>query len=213
MIRKMFYFAAVCTVIGCVSGNVSRNKWDKAGQLDGIAVFTRDVESSDFLEVKGVTVLDAPIEVVDSVISDVPSHVNWLAKIKSASVIENRGKNVTIQYYVIAEAQSPVFVSDRDVIINSTATRTPAKIVHEFKAIDLHSVPPTSYMVRVTRMTGSWTLIRKGEKGDKTLVIYRLWYDPAGHLTAGGSNAVNFNIPFDSLSSLRNVPAIASYKK
>ncbi|HOT44160.1 MAG TPA: START domain-containing protein [Spirochaetota bacterium] len=170
--------------------------WVLKKNKDGIQVFVRDVDGIDFKEFLGVTVMDAPMAVIDKIISDVPNQVNWMCDTIESKVVKNDPVN-PIQYNVVT---APL-VSNRDVVIQTHIVRTPTKIVRTFQGINLDSVPPRKGIVRMPKMVGVWMFEAVGK--NQTKVTYQNLADPGGSLPSGLVNMTVVKMPFVTLQNMK----------
>lgn len=184
----------------------NENSWVLKKDKNGIKVFVRNVEGIDFKEFLGVTVIDAPIGVVDRVLCDVPNQVNWMCDIKEARVVKADPVN-PIQYNVVT---APL-VSDRDVVIQSNIVRSAKKILCAFRGITLDSVPAKKGIVRMPRMIGMWLLEAVGDR--QTRVSYQNLADPGGSLPSGLVNLTVVKLPFITLVGLKSQVNNPKYNK
>jgi hypothetical protein len=173
------------------------NPWVLKKDKEGIKVYVRNVEGIDFKEFMGVIVLDAPIELIDKIMNDVPNQVNWLCDTIESKVISADPVN-PVQYNLIT---APL-VSNRDVVIQTKVVRTPGKIARYFQAITMASVPPRKGIVRMPRMVGMWLFETVGK--NQTRVTYQNLADPGGSLPSGLVNMTVVKMPFVSLTGMRN---------
>lgn len=187
---------------------LSQQEWAASKSGEGITVYTKDVPGSAFKEFKGVAMVNANIEVVGRVIDDIPAAVQWMKDTKVSTLVETRGKDATVQYN---EITAPWPVSNRDVVVYSKTTRTPDRITYNYYATTHPSQPARPGKVRITKMTGYWMLMKKGD--DKTLVIYQNNTDPAGSLPAWLVNKTVTEQPYYTLRDLRKMVTMAKYRK
>ncbi len=170
--------------------------WVLKKNSDGIQVFVRDVDGIDFKEFLGVTVMDAPMAVVNRIIMDVPNQVNWMCDTKESKVIKDDPVN-PIQYNVVT---APL-VSDRDVVIQTRVVQTPKKIIRTFKGIEHPAVPPRKGIVRMPKMVGAWVF--EAVSPTQTKVTYQNLADPGGSLPSGLVNMTVVKMPFVSLQKMK----------
>jgi hypothetical protein len=214
--RKKQMLAAALALVGFIALNVSaaqtkddkakdkqkkeekkENPWILKKDKEGIKVYVRNVEGIDFKEFMGVIVLDAPIELVDKIMNDVPNQVNWLCDTIESKVISADPVN-PVQYNLIT---APL-VSNRDVVIQTKVVRTPGKIARYFQAITMASIPQRKGIVRMPRMVGMWLFETVGK--NQTRVTYQNLADPGGSLPSGLVNMTVVKMPYVSLTGMRN---------
>jgi len=180
--------------------------WVQKKNSDGIQVFVRDVDGIDFKEFLGVTVMDAPMAVVNRVIMDVPNQVNWMCDTKESKVVKDDPVN-PIQYNVVT---APL-VSDRDVVIQTRVVQTPKKIIRSFQGIQHPSVPPRKGIVRMPKMVGVWVF--EAVSATQTKVTYQNLADPGGSLPSGLVNMTVVKMPFVSLKKMKEQLKNPKYNK
>ncbi len=194
------------SIVFAASFALGGGKWKKVKSKNGITVFTREVEGSDLDEFKGVSTIDADIEVVGRVIADVPSLKDWLHNCAVSKLISRSG-NKTILYQ---ETNAPWPVSNRDVVIESVTTKSPDKVVRRLRNVKHSAVPVKKGKVRIPKLRGSWTLTRKG---DKTHVVYQLLTDPGGSLPTAMANKATKDLPFHTIEGLKKMVKLDKYQK
>jgi hypothetical protein len=178
--------------------------WVQKKDKDGIKVFVRTVEGSDFKEFMGVAVLDASPEKINSIVGDVPNQVNWMCDMIEAKFVKDNPVN-PIQYNVVT---APL-VSNRDIVLQIQVVKSPGKIIRYFQGITVDSVPPRKGIVRMPKMVGFWMFESAGK--NQTKVTYQNLADPGG-LPAGLVNLLVVKQPFVSIEGLRKQLSNPKYK-
>jgi len=200
MRKKRFIFASAALALLLVAyAGFSATEWTKEFTKNGVTVSTRAVEGSGFKEFKGEVLINAPLEKVDAIIQDATGYTSWMSDCLEAAILEEKSPTHLI-YYQATKAPWPV--SNRDMVLDVTVTKTPDKIVRKMR----HSVhakkPVRSGYVRVPKLDGEWIELRKGEQ---TYVIYRVKMDMGGSLPASVANTTATKIPYETMLGLRRV--------
>ena len=203
------FYVSLCSVViaAFALGSVAMggSAWESVKQAEGISVFTKEVPGSDFDEFKGVAVIDAPMEVVNNVLDDVPALATWMPNCIVSKLISKKANVITIYY----ELKTPWPLSNRDVVFYSKVIKKKDKIFRPIYATTHPAYPPKKGKVRMTDMVGKWVLTRKG---NKTHAVYQIKSDPAGNIPAGIANMGSKELPFQALQGLRRMVKKPKYQ-
>src|SRR6476646_3793881 len=60
--------------------SVSDSSWDLKKNKDNILVYTRGIETSDFKEIKSITIVKSSLSSVIKVLTDVDNYTSWVYK-------------------------------------------------------------------------------------------------------------------------------------
>ncbi len=176
--------------------------WKQAKQGKGIAVYTRPVQGSKYVEFMGITDVDAPVEVVEQVFRDYRSFPQWYAMCSEIRLVKEFNKDHKIVYFV---ADMPFPVKDRDMVVDTVfeVDKEPGKTLILMNALKDPLVPVQSKYVRMTHLVGKYTLTRVNDS--TTHVVYVVDSDPAGYIPASITNALAKDQPFDTLKGLKEM--------
>ena len=87
--KKIKYSAAGIFILTVVSFPLSANgKWKPVKNQNGIRVFTRSVQGSDFDEFKGIGIINARIDVILKVLEDVEAGPRWMYNCRVSTVLK-----------------------------------------------------------------------------------------------------------------------------
>jgi hypothetical protein len=186
----------------------AQTEWREVKHSNGVRVFTRPSEGSPLDEFKGVTIIDAPLEVIVEVIRDVPAQPEWMADCIEARVVKQFGEN---DYLVYSMNSAPWPVSNRDVIVRSKGTANMEKgtVSIIFTALKDSPVPIRAGVVRITDLLGQWHL--KKISSSKTEVIFIIKANPAGNIPASIANMSSREIPYRTLLNLKKMAKKEKY--
>ncbi len=173
--------------------------WEKEFTKDGITVYTRPVEGSSLKEFKGEGIINAPLEVCRNVIDDTENHTKWRPDCIESKFLKAEGSDL----FSYSETKAPWPVSNRDVIVKTQVTETKDKVVYDFSAADRQDLMPLKNgVVRMTKLTGMWILVRKG---NETQVTYQAKVDPGGSIPSWLANKTSIDQPYKSLLGLKEM--------
>lgn len=113
-----FAVALSLSLIAPVVTAATEVPWQLEQDEGGIQVYTRPVANSPFLEVKATALIKAPITHVAEIVGDGEGCSAWRTMCKSSEVL---GVATETERYVYLVLDMPWPVSDRDMVIHSTA--------------------------------------------------------------------------------------------
>lgn len=175
------------------------DSWELQKDENGIKVYTKSNEGSDFDEFKAlVTIPECSIADVMAVILDVRNYESWFPDCANPKVLDQIDKYHDIHYI---ETVAPWPVSNRYGVYNQSATlsddNTKAEIVFTAEAdypIDEED------MVRITDAHGTWKL---DQENNAVAVTYLFRGSPGGSIPAWMANAFVVQHPFAALTNLK----------
>jgi len=200
-----YAFTVILSMILCSQpalGAPQDEEWEPAKKGEGIEVYTRPVEGMDAQEFMGITVVDAPMEVILEVFRDIPSFPKWYGFCRDIRQIREYSDTHRLVYFVLA-TQWPT--KDRDMVIDAVidVDRVKGTAVISMKALEEEVVPRERKYVRMTYMIGRTTLTEID--GSKTRVVYRVQSDPAGYIPSALSNMLAKDQPYLTLKGLKEM--------
>lgn len=184
------------------------NGWNTEFTRNGITVYTRAVAGSDIKEFKSIGIIDAPAEVVNNVLDDIPNLVNWMPDCIVSRIVEKKSNDYMILYQVI---KTPWPLNSRDFTFETRIIKDKEKIIRTVKAVPHPSYPQTGNYVRITNMTGQWTLLRQ-DNNTRTLATYQIKSDPAGNIPVSIANATSKKLPYETLLRLKEQVKNSKYR-
>lgn len=192
-------------------GLKAEEPWSLKKDSAGIKVYTKAIQGSDLIFYKGMTDIDAPIEVVEEVVNDYASYSQWYWQCSESKVVQSDPDKGNIVFYVRIHPGWPV--SDRDMVLyamklNDSKT---GSVTYTINALKNAVVPLQAGIVRVTVFEGGWTLTKIGNS--KTNVTYGCKVDPAGSIPKAIVNMNAIDAPFNSLKNLREMVKKDKYGK
>lgn len=200
-------YAAIIFILSTVM-LLGDDGWYTEFSKNGITVYTRAVAGSDIKEFKGIGIIDAPADVVNNVLDDIPNLVNWMPDCLVSRIAERKSSDYMILYQVI---KTPWPLNSRDFTFETRITKDKEKITRTVRAVPHPSYPPTGNYVRITNMTGQWTLLRQ-DNNTRTLAIYQIKTDPAGNIPVAIANTTSKKLPYETLLRLRQQVQNSKYR-
>lgn len=187
----------------------SQNEWVMVKSEDGITCYGRFAPGSEYKEIKGESIIDAPAELISSVINDIPNLKSWVPRTIVSELIEKKDSYLVLY----CEFRAPWPVTNRDYILEYRVRKTTDGIIHTIKALNHDKYPayaPRPGRVRITDMEGSWRLLKKG---GKTYSICEMRTNPAGFIPVFIVNQYSKEITFDTLQGLKRAIKDPKYNK
>lgn len=176
----------------------AQSSWQLYTHKNGIDVFTKNLEGSDFKAVKTVCVLETSLSKIAYVLMDVDRTTDWVYGTKSCKLLHSFTPNDLIYY---AEIALPWPASNRDFIIRITLTQDPITKAITIRAINKPTyIPEKKNLVRIQQSSGFWQISPLGN--GRVRVEYTLQVDPGGYLPAWLVNLFAANGPYDSARNL-----------
>jgi len=186
-------------------------EWEQIDDDEGIKVWKREVEGSDFVAFRGRGNVRAPIQLVAAVIRDANRETEWMQDCADAKVIRFLSATDAIVYN---RTGSPVpFIADRDTVLKSTVAVFPdaRTVLVEFSNTTDPDMPVKDGVVRMPTLKGHWRLIQVDHS--TTDVEYQVQADPGGALPAWLVNMVSNKLPFHTVRRLRDQVKKGGYEQ
>lgn len=210
--RIVFHTALLAIILGIISTPVvasSESEWTLVLQRDGIEVFTRTVTGSDLDEFLGTTVIDAPVNVIEAVIDDVPASPQWMAYCREARIIRKIDGNSNV---VLNVTKTPWPVWDRETLVLSTKQRNAktGAVIFKFHSVNDPAVPVGKKNVRIPAVDGQWVMSPVDE--ERTTVTYTVKSNPGGSIPKFTATQRSRDIPYRTLLGLKKMVKKDKYR-
>jgi len=177
----------------------SVNEWELRKKEDGITVYTRASDSSDFRQLRMHVQLKTTISAIVAIFKDVPAYTNWVYSCSKSEILK---EGVSNEQYYYSESESPWPVNNRDVVMHSVVEQDTTTLVVTSTSKSLIGFKPeVEGNVRVTTVFSVWTL--KPLKNGMVDVTYFLSMDPGGWVPVWLMNMTIAVGPFKTLVNLR----------
>ena len=212
-IAKNFYSTLVLvlfllwTMLAFSSDNA--NAWELAKEGNGIKVYTRPVDGSNFKEYKGIMTLDASVSSLVALIDDTPAYPDWIDTCIEGKTIKRISPAESYTYTV---NKAPWPVSNRDAVVRNVIRQDRETLVVTIEITGIPDfVPPKAGLTRVKYIKGFWQL-RPLEEG-KVEVIYQVHNEPGGKLPSWLVNSVVVNQPYRTLLNMKKMVKESRYRE
>lgn len=183
-----------------VSGD--ETPWSIISDSEGIKTYRKEIPGSEVFPLKGVTILNAPIVKVLTLMLDddrAPEWIDLLAEIKLIKTYSDR------RYTLLYEMDSPLplFVKKRDFLLESNFTyhKKEETVTLSLHSVEDDSVPEQKGYVRGDIYKSEWNFTAL-EKEGKTLVSLEYHVDPQGLIPKWLVRAFQKNWPHKTLKKL-----------
>jgi len=173
--------------------------WELKKEEDGISVYFRDVEGSDFKEMKMTITLNTSLSSIIALFKDVDAYDEWVYLCESSRIVKE-GDDLNQYYYSITTAPWPV--SKRDVAVHSVIEQDPhTKIITSISQTMEGLAPEVDGNVRITYLKSVWTLIPLNNGA--VHITYILGVDPGGLIPAWLANMTMSIGPYKTLIGMK----------
>jgi hypothetical protein len=174
--------------------------WEVITKEEGITVSKKEVAGKDLATFRGTGVVHASLYEILAVLNDTDRNADWMHNCHSAELLKQVDE---VSRVIYNRTKAPWPVSDRDVVLRSTATWNVEKrtVMVRFKSIQSPLKGEVDDVVRMPKLQGYYKLVALD--WDKTRVTYQVDADPGGSLPDWVVNAVQTDIPLHTLLKLR----------
>jgi hypothetical protein len=199
MFLQQFFLNALCILF--ILPVYCQNDWKLEKQKNGISVFTKNIQSSKFKEIKVDAVLSGKLTKMDSIIRDVKNHKQWIYHTKNAYPVKYISNNEIIYY---EETAIPWPFKNRDVVIDMKLYMDTIRHTLTISSYNVdHVLPANADIVRVPFLSLDWD-IKELDKNQLHIQYYFI-ADPGGSLSPWLANFFAVTGPYDTFSNLANL--------
>lgn len=174
-------------------------EWELVKSEDGIEIFNREVQGSDFKEFKSVSEIEGDISAFTALILDVEGMTDWGYKLKRTELLKREGDSLQIYF---AEASAPFPYKNRfGIYLNEFKWDKGSKVL----TIDiklLEDYPYDSGDLVMLKGTSKWSVRELGQ--DRIEVTFQMLIDPGKGIPAWLSNMVSDESPLQTMLSIRS---------
>lgn len=175
--------------------------WELTKDKDGIRVYTRAENSSDFKSFKAAVRIHAPAKDIVDVLRDADHYADWYGFTKTARLLARENG---VQYHYV-ETIFPWPYQNRDLVYKLWEERIDTRTV-KLHLVGIPSfIPPVHNVVRMKKAEGHITLT--AVTNHETEVVYEFHSEPGDNIPPRLANLSISELPWKTLSGLRNVLA------
>lgn len=173
--------------------------WDYIKEKNGIRMYTRDQDSSNFKCFRGETVFYASMEEISRYIGVANNFDQWDENIQDLSLLESHQSNHIKCYF---SYRTPWPLSNRDFCAELTVSYDSAshtRIVYAFPM--KNDLPERKGIIRIRNYWLRWTLT---DRGDKSIdAVMEGYIDPGGLVPSWLYNMVIVKAPYDAMNGIK----------
>lgn len=206
-ISKLIFVLIISLITSSLSAQFGEG-WIYKKETDGVKVWTRTPDNSNFKEVLVQTSYNSTLSTLVSVGMDISAYDRWVYSTKEARLLETVSDSEVIYY---SESEIPWPFENRDVVLKSTVEQDP-----ETKVVNIYSRQVVDYMdkkdgiVRVPELIAQWILTPQEDGSIEAL--YYIKTDPGGNVPAWLMNLFVDRGPVESFGGLRKLSLEEPYK-
>lgn len=197
-IETQILIVLLCAVFLIPLHSYSQNSWEIDKNKEGIKVYTRIEDHSEFKSFKAVMMVAASTDELLKILKNADGFTSWYGFTKTSKLLkQERG----VQYNYV-ETIFPWPYSNRDMVYRmSIDTSIPRAIKITLKGIPDY-IQDKKGIVRMEKAEG-YILLKPME--DKTEVIYVFHSEPGDNVPSWLANNSMAELPFKTLSGLRKI--------
>jgi hypothetical protein len=189
----------------------SKNEWrlSKSDKLHNIKVYVKNEEGKNIRSFRVEAMLDAPLEVVTRVQSDVDSYTRWYFATLESKLLKKVSDKEFI-FYLVHDA--PIGMPDRDVVLKATIEPMTAK--RPFVVIKMVSIPDfIPARPPFVRMNAENYVVKFTPQGkDKTLLESEGFIDPGGVSPSWAINYIQGKGPYTNMMGMQRMINLPLYR-
>lgn len=190
------------------STSVYADNWQLAKEEGGIQVFTKNTSGSSLKAFKGVISIPTHLGAILATINDTSIYSRLFHNTKQTKELKRVSKIESYRYMVTG---LPWPAKSRDSAIHSVLRQDKKTKVIQITLNGVPNyIPVKPNLIRIQKMSGRWLLV---PQKDSVKVIYEMSVDPGGSLPTWLVNSMSVDLPFITLSNLRNLVKQEKYQK
>jgi len=201
--KKTLLFFLACFVFSAsrLPASEQGHPWKLQKDLEGVQVFTREVENSPILELRGEIEVDAHVERAVSLYEQTERMTEWFHRSKEVKLLKAISAEEMLIYFA---ADLPWPLADRDGVYRrakfvDSASKSVTYRLHGEKDV----YPKHKDRVRVNYLDGEWRFTPR--PGGRTAISYRMHTEAGGYIPAGVVNRFTVSLPFKTLLNFRTL--------
>ncbi|PSU35929.1 START domain-containing protein [Photobacterium lutimaris] len=207
--KKVLFLLLALVSVQAISAQAFAQEapWKNVRDRNGIQVYNRSIEGSDFKEFMAQTTINANLSTIIAVFADTPSGIEWVENVDEMHTEKVISESETI---TVTLSKAPWPVADRDAVVLNKTTQNPDTLVVTLQQQGIPDyLPLKAGVVRVKSLTSRWVFTPVSES--VTNIHYQVLTDPGGNLPAWLINLVSVSQPYNSLLGLKKMVEREAY--
>lgn len=203
------YFLIFILAVKIILSQTSYQNWQLRKSENGIVVYSRDVEGSNFKELKSVFQIKTSLSSVVALLKDFDSYPQWVYRCGESKLLKKISFKESIHYQTVV---APWPVDNRDFIVHVFLNQdtVSGKIVQTGQCLPNY-LPPMKDHVRIQLFNAKWTITPLQNGFLK--IEYQLMVDPGGNVPAWLVNLAVVDGPFDTAVGMQGMLLKEKYLK
>jgi hypothetical protein len=177
----------------------AQENWILSKDKDGIKVYTKTETGSCYKSFKAEMLGNCTIEDVVKILKNVNGFKVWIADSKEVKLLKMEEND---QYHYI-ETSLPWPFKSRDMVYHFQYTRINSNQLKVIITGIPEYIKARNDITRMKNANGFWLLT--SVDSNKTIITYQLHVEPGGSIPAWLANVSVIDMPFSTLTGLRNV--------
>lgn len=175
---------------------------------NGISIYTRDAEDSEFKELKSVFQMKTSLSSIISLLNDYESYPQWVYKCGKSSTLKKVSDREFIHYQTVT---APWPVDNRDFVVDVKLSQDASGVVHQKATCIPDYIPKVDGHVRITEFRALWTLTPL--KDGTVNIEYQLLVNPGGNIPVWLVNLAVIDGPFETAVKMKEWLKKDKYQK
>ncbi len=205
LFHRIFLLISAYSLLVTVHG---QEDWTLRQDKDGIKVFSRSTDRTNFDEFRATMELNQSIHSFLAVIMDIQNLDKWSYHVKNPRLLQQKEDSLQIYY---TEVSMPFPFSDRDaVFMNSFTWKSDSSLLLIDIEVHPNYLKENENFVRIPFGKGLWRVKVTGQ--NQLNVMFQLQIDPGGNVPAWLANIFVTTTPTYTLKKLREIIAEDKYQ-
>lgn len=174
--------------------------WKKEFEKEGITVYTKAVENSNFKAFKGEMIIESNVDDLIPIILDVENYPEWNYRTSLVRLLRTE-KNKIFYHYI---SETPLVVKDREAYFCSEITidKQSKTTTVKMNIVESSETVPKGF-VRMPFSDGYWKFTSMDD--ERTFVRLQMHADPGGLIPSWLANLASTEAPWITLNNLRKI--------
>lgn len=208
-LQKGLYCLSIFFLFCGFSEKTPPNDWQLKKFENGISVYTRLTEDSQYKELKSVFQIKTSLSGIIALLNDFESYPQWVYRCEKSKALKKDSDKHLIRYQSII---APWPVDNRDMVLEVNSYQDEkTKIVYQKVTCLPDYVPPVAGHVRIREFRGTWTL--KPLKNGIVEIDYELLVNPGGNIPAWIVNMAVVDGPYETSVNMKEWLMKDKYQK